>query len=153
MRPFLNIDDRDRLQRLLSKLSADTQPLWGKMSSRQMVEHLVDVVEYTNGKKIAVCDREPEKTRPEIERMVFSDYRIPRNVILETMPVNFRFVSLGAAILQLMKELDDFDMYFIQAGKTSIHFSFGAMNRQEWGLWHGKHFTHHLEQFGLLPAN
>lgn len=151
MSQLISITNRNQLNSLLLTLEAGTVPLWGKMKSQQMVEHLVNEVEYTNGKKAAGCDRPPEEANKDKAVMIYTDAQIPKNVILEPLPENYRYASLEIAIKQLMRELDDFDEYFKEPGITSIHFGFGAMNHQEWLIWHGKHFTHHFKQFGLLP--
>ena len=49
---FININNREQLKRLFLSIDANAQPLWGKMTPQQMVEHLVENVQYTNGKKI-----------------------------------------------------------------------------------------------------
>jgi len=139
------------LNDLLSKLDPTMAPLWGKMKPQQMIEHLIEEVEYTNGKKMADCRRPDEDATRDKKTFVYSDFKIPKNVILGTLPDKYRYGSLEISIKQLMKELEDFDEYFSQQGATSVHFNFGAMDHSEWLTWHSKHFTHHLVQFGLLP--
>lgn len=48
--------NREHLERLLLKLEKDSLPIWGKMTAQQMAEHLIDQVQYTNGKKIPYCE-------------------------------------------------------------------------------------------------
>ena len=50
---FINITDRKNLNSLLKALRPETPALWGRMDVQNMVEHLVEAVEYTNGKRIA----------------------------------------------------------------------------------------------------
>ena len=149
MNRFIDINDRKLLLRLFCQLQPEAKPHWGKMTSQQMVEHLVVSVEYTNGKKTTTSGIAAEKALADKMRMVYTDWVIPKNVILEELPGINTFTGLPEAINQLKIELDQFDRYFEQPGATSIHPAFGPLNHHEWLLWHGKHFTHHLWQFGL----
>lgn len=154
----LKIDNRDKtdiqyLASLLSELKRDTQPLWGKMKPQQMVEHLVESVEYTNGKKVTTCDRPPEEAAKSKQVMIYTDAPIPKNVNLGPLPDQYLFPDLSAAIHQLMIELTVFDHYFKTPRITSIHSGFGPLNHAEWLTWHNKHFAHHFIQFGLIEGD
>ncbi|HEY4323037.1 MAG TPA: hypothetical protein VGN20_03600 [Mucilaginibacter sp.] len=151
MTRFVDITDRKKLNSLLQKLNVHTKPLWGKMNAQHMVEHMVQQIEYSNGKKATTCDIPAEEAAREKEKWIYTDAEIPKNLILGPLPENFRYANLETAITQLMKELDDFEEYFKESGITSIHAGYGPMNYKEWLIWHGKHFTHHFRQFGLLP--
>ena len=50
---YMDIRDRKQLNELLSALQPGTRALWGKLQAQNMIEHLIEAVEYTNGKKIA----------------------------------------------------------------------------------------------------
>nr|WP_294941417.1 hypothetical protein [uncultured Mucilaginibacter sp.] len=150
MSKFIDINDRSALRDALAKLSAATKPVWGKMTARQMVEHLIEQVEYTNGKKTATLDVPPEDAEKGKQAWVYSDIEIPRNVFLKVLSIDYLYPSLQTAIEQLFKELEGFDNYFRTSGATIIHGGFGPLNHAEWLIWHGKHFTHHLKQFGLI---
>jgi hypothetical protein len=152
MSQFIDIDNREQLAALLLALDPAATPLWGKMKPRQMAEHLVEQVEYSNGKKVTSCDRPEEKAKQDKEKWIYTDIQIPKNVFLALLPEDFRYPDLQTAVAQLMKELNDFDEYFKEPGVTAVHGGFGAMNHNEWLTWHGKHFTHHLKQFNLLPG-
>jgi hypothetical protein len=146
----VDITNRKQLLSLLHHLEPGTPPLWGKMNAQQMVEHLVDQVEYTNGKKTPYCNRSAHEAERAKQHMFLTNPDIPRNVILGKLPENFTYVNLETAIKQLMKELDTFDVYFKKPGATAIHGAYGPMDREEWIFWHDKHFTHHFKQFGLI---
>jgi hypothetical protein len=123
------------------------------MNARQMIEHLVETMEYTNGKKIAVLETTAEIAAQEKLAKVRDDFEIPKNV-RGPLPDNsgiIIFKDLATAISELIKEADRFEDYFRIPGQTSVHGAFGPLNYQEWILWHGKHFGHHFKQFGLLP--
>ena len=150
MAVFINFSNRKLIDDLVQKLGADDIPLWGKMKPQQMVEHLVESVEYTNGKYSCECDLPAAEAQRQLQANVYPDTEIPRNVILGTLPDHYRFESLQTAIDQLMIELEAFDRYFAAPGITAMHAGFGPMNHHEWLLWHGKHFTHHFKQFSLI---
>lgn len=150
MNRSVDITDRKELRSLLLSLDAGTSPIWGKMKARQMVEHLVDQVQWTNGKKITTCDRPAEEAYQAKQIMIYTNTEIPKNIFLEELPENYLYASIEAAVDQLMLELADFDTYFKEPGIVSIHAGFGPMNYEEWVKWHSKHFTHHLKQFKLL---
>lgn len=152
MSKFININNREQLKTLLLSIPADAKPLWGKMQPQQMVEHLIDSVEYTNGKKIASCNFPVEHALRAKQKGVYTDDEIPKNVILGTLPDEYAYSGMGSAIEQLMLELNSFDAYFKTPGITSVHGGFGPMDHNEWLIWHGKHFTHHLKQFGVWPV-
>jgi uncharacterized protein YhfF len=151
MNPFIDINNRELLKDLLSSLQPDTKPLWGAMKPQQMVEHLIDQVQYTNGKKNGTCDVPANEAEKSKNKGIYTDSRIPKNVVLGTLPDHYEYDNLQAAIDQLMTELLVFDEYFNSTNAVAIHGGFGPMNYYEWQIWHNKHFTHHLMQFGLLP--
>ena len=150
MKPSVDITDRALLRNLLLSLNTDTTPLWGKMKAQQMVEHLVDQVQWTNGKKIPTCNRSPEEAYQRKMQMIYTDTQIPQNIFSGDLPEDYQYPSITAAIDALVRELDGFDQYFLTPGTVAIHGGFGPMNHQEWVIWHGKHFAHHFKQFGLI---
>lgn len=146
----VDILDKKQMKASLSALRADAKPAWGKMTPQQMVEHLIESVEYTNGKRTCTCDRSAEEADAARRRNLHPDFVIPHNVNLGPLPEQYRFASLDEAAVQLLQELDDFDDHFDAPGVKSVHFAFGPMDRDEWLIWHGKHFMHHFRQFGVL---
>ena len=152
MNHTIDINDRARLKEILHGLDTGTAPLWGKMTARQMVEHLAEQVRWSNGKKKATCDQPAEAAANSKQKMIYTDAAIPKNIFLETLPEQYACENIDTAIDQLMAELDEFDCYFKAPGVAAVHSGFGPMNQHEWLIWHGKHFTHHLVQFGLIPT-
>lgn len=149
---FIDITNRKELKQLLLALDPSTLPLWGKMTAQQMVEHLAEQVRWSNGKKVATCDQPADAAAAGKQKMIYTDAAIPKNIFLETLPEQYACANICEAIDQLMSELNDFDNYFKTRGVTTVHGGFGPMSQHEWLVWHGKHFTHHLVQFGLVPT-
>ncbi|MGY0035657.1 DUF1569 domain-containing protein [Pedobacter sp. NJ-S-72] len=146
---LVNTSNRRNLEKLFLELKADATPLWGKMKPQQMVEHLIDQVQYTNGKKEPFCEVSLEEAQLARQANIYTDLEIPKNVIFGDIPDQLIYPDLSNAISQLMIELRDFDAYFKKPGTTAIHGAFGPMNYDEWIIWHSRHFKHHLKQFGL----
>jgi hypothetical protein len=149
MNQFIDITDREEMRKAFAKLNADTTPIWGSMTAQQMVEHMIDQVEYTNGKKTPTLDVDIEDAAKSKQLWIYTDATIPKNIILGVLP-KYIHPGLAVAIDQLFIDLDIFDGHFKQPGHTEIHGGFGPMDYKEWLIWHGKHFTHHLKQFNLI---
>jgi len=142
--------NRKQLENHFLKLQLNTPAVWGKMTPQQMVEHLIDQVQYTNGKKEPFCEVPEEEANKAKQVNIYTNVEIPRNVVFGTVQEQLIYPSLSGAIQQLMAELDDFDQYFMKPGRTAVHGGFGPMNYKEWLIWHSKHFYHHLQQFDLI---
>ncbi len=149
---FIDITDRKNLDLLLSTLRPETPALWGRMNAQNMIEHLVEAVEYTNGKRVADLRFPPDRANKQRQLLVNSDFVIPNDVTsyLPDATKTKRFKDLATAIVELNNELNAFEHFFKTQGITATHFEFGPMTYKEWITWHGKHFTHHFKQFGLL---
>ncbi|MDP9077721.1 MAG: hypothetical protein M3O71_09890 [Bacteroidota bacterium] len=147
------IIDRSELRERLEMLRLEKKPLWGKMNPRQMVEHLVDEVTWTNGKKNREYAISPEEAEKGKQIMIYSDVILPKNYYAGDLPGYFIYPTLERAIAQLFTELDDFDSCFTIPGTTAMHPLFGPLNYEEWLIWQGKHFSHHLKQFDLLQEH
>jgi hypothetical protein len=153
MKPLTELiepQNRKYLESHFLKLQPDTPAVWGKMTSQQMVEHLIDQVQYTNGKKEPFCEVLEKEANKAKQINIYTDVEIPRNVVFGTPQEQLIYPDLPSAIQRLLAELDDFDQYFAKPGRTAIHGGFGPMNYKEWLIWHSKHFFHHLKQFGLI---
>ena len=152
---YIDIRDRKQLNELLSALQPGTPALWGKLQAQNMIEHLIEAVEYTNGKKIAELIYGPGEAMTQKKMAVYGDFIIPHGVKghLSDAMQNTRFKDLPTAIEELNKEMNAFENYFAPEGTTAVHQAFGPMDCNEWVIWYGKHFTHHFIQFGLLPTD
>lgn len=150
---FIDINDRDNLNNCLARLESTTIPLWGTLTPISLIEHLITTVEYTNGKKVTVCNLTPEQIEKRKQAVFYSDAELPMGIktpVSKGDPATTAFSSLPESIIALNKELDDFERYFAIPGATAVHPGFGELNYIEWCIFHGKHFTHHCKQFGLV---
>jgi len=139
--------------RILNNLTIDSKPLWGKMSAQHMVEHLILGVKIGNGKLNIGCFNPLEKI-PTLKRFLMSGRPLPKEFINPLIGGDLKpleYGTLDEAKLILENELEDFYKYFdVHPGALLVNPTFGELNKQEWDVFHEKHFTHHLSQFGLL---
>jgi hypothetical protein len=138
---------------LLNKLDPHQKPLWGKMTPQHMVEHLIFALQMSNGKLKLECFNPPKKI-PSLKRFLMSNRPMPKlfvNPFISEELHPLECSSLEEAIGKLKKEIDDYVLFFENnPGAKLVNATFGELNKEEWDVFHQKHFTHHLSQFGLL---
>jgi oxepin-CoA hydrolase/3-oxo-5,6-dehydrosuberyl-CoA semialdehyde dehydrogenase len=156
----LNINvDREAFVRkgaleLLDSLAEDALPLWGTMTPRHMVEHLVYITENSLGRR-PVPLLVPEDKLPKYKDFLMSSKGFMRNFRFPLLPSDglqpLQFASMDEAVgalrqvnAEYMAMLDD------PSFETAPHPFYGKMNREEAVMFQFKHFTHHLMQFGLI---
>ena len=137
----------------LSLLNKDVKALWGKMCPQHMVEHLILAVKMSNGKLKLECINPPEKI-PSLKRFLMSSRPMPKlfaNPVVGKDLRPLKYSSLEAAVEKLKNEIDVYVLFFENnPGAKPVNVTFGELNKEEWDVFHKKHFTHHLSQFGLL---
>lgn len=150
---MLDITDHTALENLLTSLRPDAQPAFGVLDAQGMVEHLITSVAYTNGKFRTELEADPEIARTRKQQFIYSNIKMPKGLTTpgDNSQTGRSCASLESAIIKLLQELREFDHHFTaNPGITEMHPGMGAFNYEEWVIFHNKHFTHHLEQFGLL---
>ena len=146
---------RRDVPRLLAHLDPAQPPVWGQMTAQHMVEHLVGALRLSLGQ----YGLPAPPAGPAIDRMqAFLASAAPfptniRNPRMPAVPGPLRLATLPAANTALLLLLDDFFSHYAhQPTATAAHPMFGPLDFGQWQRFHFKHFTHHLTQFGLLPA-
>jgi len=139
---------------LLKNLNKDSLPLWGKMTSQHMIEHLILAVQLSNGKLISnECINPPEKY-PLLKRILHSSKPLPRNFVNTIIGEGLKQLNhqnLELAKEDLLIEIENFELFFKKNPEAKpMNVTFGPLNYEEWIIFHNKHFTHHLTQFGLI---
>lgn len=125
------------------------------MSPQHMVEHLALIMRISNG-RIQVPVRFPaEKIEAYRKKIIEGPDPIARGVQMEKgndqLP-ELRNPDLAQAIADLKLQIEKFHTYYDTHPKaTNVHPFFGALNKEEWIIFHQKHFTHHFQQFALIP--
>ncbi len=142
-----------RLIALLNGLKEQTMPLWGKMSARHMIEHLIWTFEISKG-EILVNIIFPEANYEEIKKFLYDDRFSPRlfkNPMLGNEPPELKYDSLRISKKVLNHKLTGFyDYYNLNPEVKNNHPVFGPLNREECERTNYKHCYHHLMQFGLI---
>jgi hypothetical protein len=138
---------------LLENLRSETKQLWGKMSAQHMVEHLILAVRTSNGKLNVGCFNPPEKW-PALKKFMMSSRPLPRefiNPIIGENLISLEYETLAETKNVLMLEVEAYYKYFEENpdGKL-LNPTFGELNKEEWDVFHEKHFTHHFTQFGII---
>ena len=143
---------RTKFISLLQQLKTGTQPLWGKMNARQMIEHFTDVMMVASG-KIKLPIVAPADKLSRLREFMMSEKPFKENTkspVLGEEPAPLRKHTKEASIGKLQEEI----IYFFEAfeknpGMKTTNPVFGEldfdMNVQ---LLH-KHALHHLKQFGI----
>ncbi len=136
-------------------LKKDDKALWGKMTPQHMVEHLILAVKMSNGKLNLECFNPPEKI-PALKRFLMSSRPLPKlfiNPVIGAELFPLENSSLGEAKEKLKEEIDNYNSFFQNnTNAKTMNVTFGELNKEEWDVFHKKHFEHHLSQFGLLES-
>lgn len=136
----------------LNKLNPEQKALWGKMTPQHMVEHLYTTVQ-SSINEIEVQIYSEERKIPVLKKLFMGERPLPKEFINPAIGpdlLNLKFKDLNSAINELEDVLIRYDKYFEQNPSTkTIHPIFGYLTKDEWDVFHQKHFKHHLSQFGL----
>ncbi|MGL6267593.1 MAG: hypothetical protein ACRC2O_06685 [Chitinophagaceae bacterium] len=139
---------------LLQKIEPETNPLWGKMSLQQMIEHFSGAIKVATGTL-----RLPGTTEPadngKYYSFLMSDKPFKENTsnpLLSEEPYALRNHTLQASISELQGNLLAFFQIFDnEEGKKVLNPIFGYLNYEEQVQLLYKHALHHLKQFGVEP--
>ena len=136
----------------LNKLVPSTKQLWGKMYSQHMVEHLMLAVRCGNGKLKVECFNSLEKI-PALKGFLLSQRPLPKefiNPLVGEGLLPLQYKSLDEAKSVLTTEIEDYYKFFENhPNAVLVNPTFGELNKQEWDVFHEKHFNHHYKQFGI----
>ena len=139
----------------LETLNKDDKPLWGKMTPQHMVEHLILSVKMSNGKINLECFNPVEKI-PALNRFLMSSRPLPKlfiNPVIGSELFHLEYSSLEEAKKALKEEIDNYYSFFKgNPYAKTVNVTFGELNKEEWDVFHKKHFEHHLSQYCLLES-
>ena len=136
----------------LENLNAETKASWGEMSAQRMVEHLSDSLQMAIGKNLFSLEI-PEDKIPRMKEFLLSDKPMAKNIEVPfaKKDENLRNDNLELAIDELAENWIEFEDYYSEnENNENLHPYYGLLNYEQWLRLHAKHFSHHLEQFGLL---
>lgn len=135
----------------LDQLTAEAKPLWGGMSSQEMVEHLTDGIRLSVGQLTFPLETPAEKVA-KMQDFLMSEKPFPREFKASFVPdsIELRNEELELAIDEFTLEWIDLEEYYANnPEKTNLHPYYGDLNAEMWFRLHAKHISHHLTQFGI----
>ena len=151
---MIDVTYRENLITKLESLKVDNLPVFGKMTSQHMVEHLITAVMFSNGRLPQKLYYPLEKADMIKSSLIYSDKEFPigfKAPMLGYDLPKLMFQDLPTSKLKLLSELDNFDLYFLNhENSTPINPVLGPLDKHEWIKFHNKHFTHHFKQFNLV---
>ena len=136
----------------LEKLTPDKEAKWGNMSAQRMVEHLSDSLKMAIGQIIFPIEIAEDRI-PRMKEFLQSEKPMARNIEVPFAKKDeiLRSENLELALDELAENWIAFEEYFSEDEQnTTLHPYYGNLNYEEWKRLHAKHFTHHLQQFGLI---
>lgn len=139
----------------LSRLTKETKPKWGIMTSQHMIEHLEYTYKVASGEIQDFEISTPEKILEKVHASLYNYDKFPRNSKFPTLEKDkleaLQHPDLQTAIEQFKIQRKKYLDYFKEHPEAKLNnMVFGEMNRYEWYLLERKHLNHHFEQFGLL---
>jgi oxepin-CoA hydrolase/3-oxo-5,6-dehydrosuberyl-CoA semialdehyde dehydrogenase len=150
---MIDINNREKVSEKLNLLQTDSLPFFGKMTAQHMVEHLTFAIMFSNGKLPQKLYFPIDKAEIIKKTIIYSDKEMPigfKAPMLNDDLLELKFPDLKFAISILLSELNRFDKYFKEnKDATPINPTMGELNKQEWTIFHNKHFEHHFKQFNL----
>lgn len=137
---------------LLQRLTPQSAALWGKLTPQGAVEHLEDSLN-------TVISGNMDHFFPENQAALIQFIHGPkpfrentRHPLLPENPIPLRNKSLEEAINKLSQAMVAYlKERNLHPERTPVHPGFGALSFETWDALLIKHFTHHLQQFSLLP--
>ena len=153
MEKNLNKFFTNTLVNVLRNLKTDSKSEWGTMTPKQMLIHLIQsskMIHLRNTKLIV-----KEKNIDKAIAFLYSDKPISRGIeIPKDIGYNFED-GISENMEELKTELINSTSIMLtfltkNSGFKAIHPFFGELNSEQWLLFHRKHYTHHLSQFGVF---
>jgi hypothetical protein len=143
---------KNDVPRLLHDLDERTPAQFGKMSVRQMIEHMTYSVRIASG-RLAVPVHNTGEIRDKSYAFMMSEKPFrpnTPNANLPDLPEPPRNATTAEALAELEDELDAFHRAFEAEGEKRVSNPFfGELNYAEQVHLLDKHFRHHLRQFGV----
>ena len=140
----------------LDNLRGESKPQWGKMTAQHMVEHLILVVQSSNG-SLAIEEFMTPPDRLEIAKKILMSSRpLPKNFVNTIVGEGLkplRYPNFNSATNKLYEEIERFEKFYEDNPNSKpVNATFGPLNKNEWIQFHKKHFKHHFDQFGLINS-
>lgn len=134
----------------INKLTADTQPQWGKMNAAQMLSHCCEIQDVAIGKDLKGTPFLVKLFKNIVRKSVVGPKPYKKN-----SPTHPQYKMDGSLCdfdtekNRLSAAMDKFYNEDPEILAQIIHPLFGKMTREEKGWAIYKHLNHHLDQFGV----
>ncbi|MCF6306348.1 MAG: phenylacetic acid degradation bifunctional protein PaaZ [Flavobacteriaceae bacterium] len=145
----------EKIKECLDKLTEDTKPKWGIMTSQHMVEHLELAYRIASGESQDFEIATPEKYIDKAQEVLYNyepmapgfDFPLHKKGEVETL----RHENLQVAKLKMLEAREEYLAFFKENPKAILkNVVFGNLEKFDWYLLERKHLNHHFKQFGLL---
>ena len=134
----------------LRRLDPNREPLWGRLTARQMPPHLIDQMRITLGEVVVKQRLSSFPVRyPPLRQAALYWLPWPKGRIQGPAE---GFLSQPTEWNADLDTLEGLVERFVQRGSGASswpeHPAFGRLNGREWGVFCYRHFEHHISQFG-----
>lgn len=139
----------------LARLTEDSKPQWGAMTSQQMVEHLEFTYRIALGEIQDFEIATPEKVLDKVHATLYNYDKMPREYNFPLYEAGIqpplKHVDLAFAKAELTRIRQEYLKFYKENPEvTAKNAVFGTLDKYEWYLMERKHLNHHFEQFNLL---
>ena len=138
---------RQALQDRLSRLTPDTQALWGKFSAPLMVCHLTEAMRMTYG-DLVIPQKKMFVRYPVIKQLFIYVLPMPKG-----LPTARQLLARAPTVwhgeVETLRSLIDRFATMQQDRTWPSHPAFGALTGRAWGALAWKHMDHHFRQFAI----
>lgn len=141
----------------LRVMDSATAPLFGRMTAIEMISHLMGSLNLTFYEKEILMEVPTDKVG-KAQAFLSSEHMIRPGA---TQPAFYRELSpVSVSAEDWQKRLAELDaLYQKMVSELELasddwrkdHPKFGRLNKDQWWQFQGKHFYHHLSQFGIYP--
>ena len=137
----------------LANLKEDSKAEWGTMTAKKMLIHLIQSSKMMHFENNTLLIK--EEYLEKAIAFLYSNEEIKKGLVVPTN-IGFNFTdNIDKDIKELQKELMNSSnkmITFLIENKyfKAIHPYFGELNSKQWILFQKKHYSHHLNQFGLI---
>ena len=150
MKSLFDSDTHHEVLQRIEKLDAQKQPLWGKMTVAEMLNHSQRPLKVANG-RMTITER-PNPLKKAILRF-FKSQMYNDKPWKQNIPTLQDFKVVNAE--EFDKEKEQLISYVNEFQKKDLnlhwpeHPFFGKFTTAQWGKMQYKHLDHHLRQFGV----
>lgn len=147
MKSLFNPRDHRELQDRVQQLRTDQKPVWGRMSTVQMVAHLADSLRMASGELEVAPKKVPFRYSP-LKEFVLYVLPIPKDLPTSPELIARKPGDFTAEVAELRDQLNG----LVQRGAEALaseHPAFGRLSARQWGVLIYRHMDHHLRQFGV----